>query len=196
MTSNNREVYLPKIPPKTKLLYFLGVLFCLYYIYFIFNRFNYLTFDIFQRIANGSYYVEASKLGPMLIIGTISFTLVATIMVFFIFDSLKKKTGELLVKIFIFNSLIAILGSFIIWPIINHQLSKHNYSYCFSYTKSNIASPPVYVKDPDYCFMGARSVRKELFAWFDQQEAAGVTLKPSEVKQKIDQLKEDKGTDW
>jgi hypothetical protein len=57
-------------------------------------------------------------------------------------------------------------------------------------------SSPVYVKDSRYCFKGSRSVKKELFVWFDEQEAAGVELTPLEVKQKIDALKEEKGTDW
>lgn len=196
MTSDKNKEKLPQLSNKEKagaVICSLALLFIAIYTVF---EFEYLTFDIFNRISSGSYYVEATKIGALLLSGVlVSFCLIY-LMCLRLLNKLTYKTVSKVTKIFSAIALVGIACSLIMWPIINYQLSKNNYSYCFFYTQSNIASPPVYVKDPDYCFMGARSVRQELFAWFDEQEAAGVELEPFEVKQKIDQLKEENGTDW
>lgn len=165
------------------------ILFAVYYA-------EYFTIDIFRRINSGSYYVEATKLGLFLIFCIPAFISLTITSILLLANRLKSSfTRKLGITMVTFASL-AILSGFIMWPIINYQLDKHNYSYCFFYTGSNIMSPPVYVKDPDYCFMNARYITKDLFAWFDQQEAAGIELEPFEVKQKIVQLNEENGTDW
>lgn len=195
MNNNHKDLVEP-LTTNLKWLAVFNLIVCASMVAFIFYYAQYFTIEIFQRIERGSYYVEAAKFGPALILMMPAITAFALIFFFRLINNLSKKHQLLLGKISVYSSAIALLSVVIMWPIVNYQLSKYNYSYCFFYTQSNIASPPVYVKDPQYCFMGARSVTDELFAWFDEREAAGVELTPLEVKQKIDALKEEKGTDW
>lgn len=192
----NEQSILEPLPLKEKLLYItVSLLLALMAIDSISDA-NTLTFDIFYRTSNGSYYVEASKMGGWVILGFPALLSISLMGILRSINKLNQKRAQYLGKIFASFAVLSIFSALILWPIINHQLDKHNYSYCFFYTGSNMFSPPVYVKDSSYCFKGARSVTDELFAWFDEQEAAGVELTPLEVKQKIDALKEQKGTDW
>ena len=196
MTKTKGKEQLPQLSNKEKL----GAIICSFALLLItvytFYEFEYLTLDIFNRIHSRSYYVEATKLGALLISGALVALCLIYLMCLRVLGKLTYNTVYKITRIFSVVAFIGIVCSFIMWPIINHQLDKHNYSYCFFYSGSNMFSPPVYVKDPKYCFKGSRSVTNELFAWFDEQEAAGVELTPFEVKQKIDALKEEKGTDW
>lgn len=147
------------------------------------------TIDIFRRISNGSYYVEATKLGPMIVF-TIPALLAFLVSSFILlFSKLKKSKAFKIGKVFVTFSLLAIASSFLMWPILNYQLDKHSYHYCFFYSGSNIASPPVYVKNPDHCMATPRQNIDEILAWFDEREAAGVRLTANDVKQKVDELK-------
>ena len=163
---------------------------------FSISKVNYFTFEMFHRISRGSYYVEATGMGPFLALSIPCLLSLVFITIFNFKKNSSKKVKHQLGIIFVISAILAIAGRLLMWPIVIYQLNKHDYTYCFFYSPSNIHSPSVYVKHPKYCFKGSRSVTSELFAWFDKQEKAGVELTPFEVKQKIDALKEEKGTDW
>lgn len=186
----------PELSNKEKLGAIICSLALLFMVTHTLFEFEYLSLDIFNRIHSGSYYIEATKIGAFLISGAFIALCLIYLMCLRVLGKLTYDTVSKVTKIFSVVAFIGIACSLIMWPIINHQINKHNYSYCFFYTGSNMFSPPVYLKDPSFCFKGSRSVTDELFAWFDEQEAAGVELTPLEVKQKIDALKEEKGTDW
>lgn len=188
--------YVDGSPKETKIASIVSLLAFPALIVFAVYYAEYFTIDIFRRISSGSYYVEATKLGLFLIFCIPAFLSLTVTSILLLANRLKTSFAHKLGITLVSFAALAILSSFIMWPIINHQLDKHNYSYCFHYTGSNMFSPPVYVKHPSYCHKGARGFTKELFAWFDEQEAASVELKPLEVKQKIQELKQEKGTDW
>jgi len=192
----NNKKYLNPLTGKEKVLASLLAVILFSMVLYIISQAEYTTIDIFKRINSGSYYVEATKMGPLFILGIPLFLGLILMLILRVCDKLTFETSVRITKFVSIFALLGIIGTFILWPFINHQLDKHNYRYCFFYTGSNMFSPPVYVKDSKYCFKGSRSVTNELFAWFDEQEAAGVELTPLEVKQKIDALKEEKGTDW
>ncbi|MBV34080.1 MAG: hypothetical protein CMP47_01205 [Rickettsiales bacterium] len=196
MTVPKGKQKLPQLSNKEKL----GAIICSFALLliavFTLYEFDYLTFNIFNRIYSGSYYVEATKIGAFLISGALIALCLIYLMCLRVLDKLTYKMVSKVTKIFSIIAFIGIGCSIIMWPIVNYQLDKHNYSYCFFYTGSNMFSPPVYVKDSKYCFKSSRSVRQELFAWFDQQEEAGVEVQPIEVLKKIQELKQEKGTDW
>lgn len=193
---NNRTAFIAPLTAKEKILYLLFIISMLALVGFCLFHVKYFTIDIFQRVLNGSLYVEASKLGYFILINIPSLLILIIMAILMAIGRLKKSFAHKLGKVFISLTFISILVTIIMWPVINHQLEKHNYSYCFHYTGSNMFSPPVYVKHPSYCHKGARGITKELFAWFDQQEAAGVEVQPIEVLKKIQELKQEKGTDW
>lgn len=184
------------LPTKIKLLIIFNILICLCLMLFCGYFAKYFTLDIFYRINSGSYIVEVAKFGGFLVFGGLAVFIFMLLLILRLMNKLSRRINVVLGKSFTYLAVLSILSTLAMWPIINHQLDKHNYSYCFFYTGSNMFSPPVYVNDPRFCFKGSRSVTDELFAWFDEQEAAGVKLKPMEVKRKIDALKEEKGTDW
>lgn len=162
------------------------IIFCLYHA-------ETYTIDIFRRVSNGSYYVEATKLGPMIVLAIPALLAFLISSALLLSKRLKKTTGTKIGKVFVTFSLLAVGGSLLMWPILNNQLDRYNYHYCFFYSGSNIASPPVYVKNPDHCIATPRQNIDEILAWFDEQESAGVRLTAKGVKQKVDELKEISG---
>ena len=193
---STEKKYGEPLTPKMKVLALFIIPVFIAMIVFSISKVNYFTFEMFHRISRGSYYVEATGMGPFLALSVPSLLS----LVFITILNFKKNSSQKIIFrlsiIFAVFGILAIASRLLMWPIVIYQLNKHDYSYCFFYSPSNIHSPPVYVKHSKYCFKGSRSVRKELFTWFDEQEAAGVELTPLEVKQKIDALKEEKGTDW
>ena len=194
--TNKKSGYIDSKSKELKVASYINILSCLSLMLFALYYAEPFTTGLFNRIYNGSYYVEATKFGPFLILGIPALLSLIISSVLLVINKLKRSLGRKLGLTFVIFAFLALISSFIMWPIINHQLDKHNYSYCFHYTGSNMFSPPVYVKHPSYCHTGARGVTKELFAWFDQQEAAGVEVQPVEVLKKIQELKQEKGTDW
>ncbi len=184
------------LTPKMKVLLLLFIPVYIAMIVFSVSKINYFTFEMFHRISTGSYYVEATSMGPFLLFSVPCLTCLILITIFNFRENFSQKLKTRLGIIFAISGMLAVASKLVMWPIVMYQINKNDYSYCFFYSPSNIHSPSVYVKHPKYCFKGSRSVRKELFAWFDEQEAASVELKPLEVKQKIQELKQEKGTDW
>lgn len=164
------------------------VMFCAA-LYILINSYE-LSLGIIDRLNAGSYYVNASKIGLFLISAALASFCLIYLMVLRILKKLTQKAVNKTSKVLSIIVLIGIGSSFAFWPVINHQLDKHNYHYCFFYSGSNIASPPVYVKNPSHCIATPRQNIDEILTWFDEQEAAGVHLTANDVQQKVDELKD------
>lgn len=172
-----------------KLLSIIVITIMIFGLIYLYGKADTLTFDIFSRLKRGAYYLEASKMGPMLLIGSIGIISIMLVAFLMLFDRLKKSTAEFLGKVLVISGGVGIISGLVFWPILNHQLDKYNYHYCHFYSGSNIASPPVYVKSPEHCMATPRQNIDEILAWFDEQEAAGVRLTTRDVKQKVNELK-------
>lgn len=157
-------------------------------LYVLINSYE-LSVGIFESLNKDSYYVKASKIGFFLISAALASFCLIYLMVLRILKKLTYKIVNKTSKVLSIIVLIGIGSSFAFWPVMNDQLDKHNYHYCFFYSSSNIASPPVYVKNPNHCIATPRQNINEILAWFDEQEAAGVHLTTKDVQQKIDELK-------
>ncbi|MBD3653061.1 hypothetical protein [Kangiella sp.] len=157
-------------------------------LYALINSYE-LSLGIFERINANSYYVKATKMGLFLISAALAAFCLIYLIVLRILKKLTfqkvNKTSKVLSTII----LLGIISSLAVWPVLNNQLDRHSYHYCFFYSGSNIASPPVYVKNPDHCIATPRQNINEILAWFDEQEAAGVRLTAKDVQQKVDELK-------
>lgn len=184
------------LTPKMKVLSLFIIPVYIAMIVFSISNVSYFTFEMFHRISSGSFYVEASSMGPFLLFSVPCLTCLILITIFNFRENFSQKLKTRLGITFAISGMLAVASKLVMWPIVMYQINKYDFSYCFFYSQSNIHSPSVYVKHPKYCLKSSRSVRKELFVWFDEQEAAGVELKPIEVQQKIQELKQEKGTDW
>lgn len=157
-------------------------------LYVLINSYE-LSLGIFERINGNSYYVKATKIGLSLISAALAAFCLIYLMALRILKKLTYKTVNKTSKVLSTILILGIISSLVVWPVLNNQLDRHNYHYCFFYTGSNIASPPVYVKNPDHCMATPRQNIDEILVWFDEQEAAGVHLTARDVKQKVDELK-------
>lgn len=186
---NNNSLYVDRTSITNKFLYAICLVPLVFALIHLYGEANTLTFDIFSRLQRGAYYLEASRVGPLALLSGVAVACIVVMLFLMIFDKLKKNLGTFLGKISVVVVLAGIGFTIIWWPVINHKLDKHNYHYCFFYSGSNIASPPVYVKNPSHCIATPRQNIDEILAWFDAQEAAGVRLTAHDVQQKVDELK-------
>lgn len=186
---NKDNVLLEALTIKEILLSVLsGIIILVCSLYVLINSYE-LSLGIFERINGSSYYVKATKIGLSLISAALAAFCLIYLIALRILKKLTYKTVNKTSKVLSTILILGIISSLVVWPVLNSQLDRHNYHYCFFYSGSNIASPPVYVKNPEHCMATPRQNIDEILAWFDKQEAAGIHLTANDVKQKIDELK-------
>lgn len=74
--------------------------------------------------------------------------------------------------------------------VLDSYLGSKNYSFCSWYTSASNFSPPVWVREPQYCVENSSHVQKVLMDWIESRPNGGRDVAVDEVRQKAAELME------